>query len=96
MKKCPPCTEATAHPRPGFRLERPPDNEINKLLADEAALRRHIPPIFKGYLRLGASICGEPALDREFKTIDFFILVDIKNVPERYIRHFKYDEGAAS
>ncbi|NBU99025.1 MAG: GNAT family N-acetyltransferase, partial [Spirochaetia bacterium] len=33
-----------------------------------------IPPLIKGYLRLGAKICGEPALDLEFGTTDFFIL----------------------
>ncbi|MBD3426287.1 MAG: GNAT family N-acetyltransferase [Candidatus Omnitrophica bacterium] len=93
VERCPPYSGATAYPRPGFRLERPPKKEIQKVLSDEKKLKRHIPPIFKGYLRLGASICGEPALDREFGTIDFFILVDIRNVPERYIRHFKYKNG---
>jgi putative hemolysin len=88
--KYPLCTIATAHPRPGFRLERPPDREIQKLLADEDELKKHIPPIFKGYLRLGARICGEPALDREFGTIDFFLLADVREAPERYTRHFKY------
>ena len=82
--------EFTVIPRPGFKLERPPDHEIEKVLADETALKKSIPPIFKGYLRLGAFICGDPALDREFGTIDFFVLVDINNVPIRYKRHFNY------
>ena len=82
--------EFTVVPRPGFRLKRPPDPEIEKVLSDKAALKKYIPPIFKGYLRLGALICGDPAVDRAFGTIDFFILVDINKVPERYIRHFKY------
>ncbi|MEA3490023.1 MAG: GNAT family N-acyltransferase [Candidatus Omnitrophota bacterium] len=85
-------TDFSVKPRPGFVLKKPPDHEIKKILADKDALRKHIPPIFKGYLRLGARICGEPALDREFGTIDFFILVDINNVPQRYLRHFRYKE----
>ncbi|MCM8790473.1 MAG: GNAT family N-acetyltransferase [Candidatus Omnitrophica bacterium] len=77
-------------PRPGFKVARPPRNDIKKLLSDEAALRKKIPPIFKGYLRLGGRICGEPALDREFGTIDFFVLVDVSKVPARYKNHFNY------
>lgn len=80
-------------PRPGFRLKRPPDQKINKILEDKRALIKLIPPIFKGYLRLGGRICGDPAIDREFGTIDFFIMVDITQLPERYIRHFNYKEN---
>jgi len=82
--------EFSVIPRPGFKLERPPWHEIEKILTDKKALQKNIPPLFKGYLRLGAKICGEPALDREFGTIDFFILIDINNVPARYKRHFNY------
>ncbi len=80
----------TVEPRPGFVLKRPPQHEINKLLLKEDFLRKSIPPIFKGYLRLGAFICGAPALDKDFGTIDFFILLDVNKVPERYLKHFKY------
>ena len=44
--------------------------------------------MFKGYLRLGAKICGEPVFDHEFGTIDFLILLDVSGLPERYIKHF--------
>lgn len=77
-------------PRPGFRLSRPPQHEIERLVKDESFMKKNIPPIFKGYIRLGGLICGEPALDSEFGTIDFFILVDINKVPIRYKRHFNY------
>jgi putative hemolysin len=87
------CRDFTVIPRPGFTLQRPPNHEIEKVLADEASLRKKIPPIFKGYLRLGGLICGHPALDREFGTIDFFILVDINKVPRRYKHHFNYREN---
>ena len=77
-------------PRPGFVLKRPSEQEVLKILSDTKSLIKHIPPIFKGYLRLGGLICGDPALDREFGTIDFFILVDITKVPERYQKRFNY------
>jgi len=40
-----------------------------------------IPPLMRAYLTLGASICGAPALDREFKTIDFLTWMDLENLP---------------
>lgn len=84
--------EFSVIPRPGFRLPRPSKREIRRVLSDNNMVKKFIPPLFKGYLRLGASICGEPALDREFGTIDYFIMVDITKVPERYTRHFKYKQ----
>src|SRR5438552_2509794 len=35
------------------------------------------PRLLRAYLSIGAQICGEPAMDREFKTIDFLTLLDI-------------------
>lgn len=36
-----------------------------------------IPKLLRAYLSLGAKICGPPALDRQFKTIDFLTLMDL-------------------
>jgi putative hemolysin len=36
-----------------------------------------IPKLLRAYLSIGAKICGPPALDRRFKTIDFLTLLDI-------------------
>lgn len=35
-----------------------------------------IPKLFRAYLRFGAKVCGPPAIDREFQTIDYFVLFD--------------------
>ena len=43
----------------------------------------HIPKLFRAYLRHGAKIIGAPAIDREFGTVDFLLLVDVENLPER-------------
>jgi len=32
-------------------------------------------------LSIGAKICGPPALDRQFKTIDFLTLLDLDSLP---------------
>jgi putative hemolysin len=38
------------------------------------------PRLLRAYLNLGARICGEPAIDREFKTIDFLTLLDLESL----------------
>lgn len=40
-----------------------------------------IPKLLRAYLAMGAKICGAPALDREFQTIDFLTLLDLERLP---------------
>jgi len=47
-----------------------------------------IPPLIKGYLRLGAYIAGAPAWDPEFNCADLFILMPVLRMNERYAKHF--------
>ncbi|MFA5826127.1 MAG: GNAT family N-acyltransferase [Gallionellaceae bacterium] len=47
-----------------------------------------IPPLIKGYLRLGAYIGGEPAWDPDFNCADLFILLPVARMNERYVKHF--------
>lgn len=46
------------------------------------------PPLVKGYLRLGAKICGAPAWDPDFNTADFLTLLRLSDMHPRYARHF--------
>jgi putative hemolysin len=41
-----------------------------------------IPKLLRAYLATGAQICGPPAMDREFRTIDFLTLLDLGRVPK--------------
>lgn len=47
-----------------------------------------LPRLFEAYLRFGAKVCGPPAIDRAFKTIDFLVLLDAAAVGERTRRLF--------
>ena len=47
-----------------------------------------LPKLFGTYLRIGAKICGEPVIDRQFKTIDFFVIFDVTTIAERYYKMF--------
>jgi putative hemolysin len=55
-------------------------------LADGGAAT--LPPLVKGYLRLGAYVCGEPAWDPDFNTADLAILVPLARIGPRYARRF--------
>jgi putative hemolysin len=46
-----------------------------------AAEAPKIPKLLRAYLTIGAKICGPPALDRQFKTIDFLTLLDLQVLP---------------
>ncbi len=47
-----------------------------------------VPPLLQGYLRLGAWICGAPAFDPDFGCADFYVLLSLDRVDQRYLRHF--------
>jgi putative hemolysin len=47
-----------------------------------------IPKLLSAYLSVGAFICGPPAIDREFKTIDFLTLLDLPSLPERTVERY--------
>jgi putative hemolysin len=65
--------------RPEFRTRPQPKYECPLAhLAEEAP---KIPKLLRAYLSIGARICGPPALDREFKTIDFLTLLDLETLP---------------
>lgn len=56
------------------------------------ALRRDMqvscPALIKGYLRLGAYICGEPAWDPDFNTADMLVMLPLSRMNRRYAAHF--------
>jgi putative hemolysin len=44
--------------------------------------------LLRAYLTIGAKICGPPAIDREFGTIDFLTLLDLRTLPAIVHTHF--------
>ena len=47
-----------------------------------------LPRLFHTYLRFGAKACSPPAIDRRFKTIDFFVIFDLETIDEKYRQMF--------
>ena len=68
-------------PRPGFECEIL--EPIIRLTPEP-----DLPQLMQLYLGYGARICGGPAIDREFKTIDFLMLFDLASLDERRYRMF--------
>ncbi|MEV7085271.1 GNAT family N-acyltransferase [Streptomyces sp. NPDC093085] len=53
-----------------------------------AAAPAELPPLLRGYLRLGAWVCGAPAHDPEFDVADLYVLLSMRRTNPRYLRHF--------
>lgn len=62
--------------------------QVRELEVIEFSRKVEIPRLMRAYLTLGARICGEPALDREFKTIDFLTLIDLRSLGPRAMAKF--------
>jgi putative hemolysin len=65
-------------PTPAFTMPRP---------SGEADAQR-APKLLRAYLAIGAKICGEPAIDHEFRTIDFLTLLDLQTLHPRVAARF--------
>ncbi|MEV7782535.1 GNAT family N-acyltransferase [Kitasatospora sp. NPDC088351] len=52
------------------------------------AERAPLPALLRGYLRLGAWVCGAPAHDPDFATADLYVLLSLERTDPRYLRHF--------
>lgn len=55
-----------------------------------------LPPLIKGYLRLGGSVGDGAFIDYDFSTTDVFIMVQTKLVSERYRSHYERKNDSES
>lgn len=71
----------------------PPEYRVRPLRPWEPAgveppRRVVLPPLLKGYLRLGAWVCGPPAVDADFGVADLFVLLGLDQLDQRYLSYF--------
>ncbi|MEB3983749.1 GNAT family N-acetyltransferase [Mycobacterium sp. 663a-19] len=57
--------------------------------------RPTVPPLLRGYLRLGAQVCGEPAHDPDFGVGDFCVLLNKQRADTRYLRRLRSVSAAS-
>jgi putative hemolysin len=70
------------------RLQTTPQPAFAMPLISEENASDSIPKLLRAYLAAGAKICGPPALDREFRTIDFLTLLDLETLHPRVYARF--------
>jgi L-ornithine Nalpha-acyltransferase len=55
---------------------------------DDALVARTLPPLLKGYLRLGCYIGEGAVIDHQFNSTDVFVLLPVANINSRYFARF--------
>jgi L-ornithine Nalpha-acyltransferase len=70
-------------------------NRMSKEAIDPKAALRALPPLIKGYLRLGAYIGDGAVIDHEFGTTDVLIVLPVSAIKQRYFEHFDLSRRAA-
>lgn len=50
--------------------------------------KKVIPPLFQAYLKAGAKVCGEAALDSKFKCVDFLTVLNMGELTKAYEKKF--------
>ncbi len=69
---------------------------LKKKQIDNRQALREMPPLIKGYLRVGGVIGKGGVIDHQFNTLDVCLLVETGNVASRYQRHYLEDKAAVS
>jgi L-ornithine Nalpha-acyltransferase len=61
---------------------------LPKEAVDPRAALHELPPLIKGYLRLGAAFGAGAVIDRQFGTTDVLVILPVSAINPRYIDHF--------
>ena len=83
----PPELRARTLPAHFVEMDRLPAERI-----DARATARTLPPLLKGYLRVGAMVGDGAFIDRQFNTVDVFVVMPVAQITRRYAGRF--DLGA--
>jgi putative hemolysin len=65
-----------------------PMNRMSREAVDPKAALHALPPLLKGYLRVGATVGDGAVIDRQFGTTDVFVVLPVSAISRRYIDHF--------
>lgn len=63
--------------------------ELACLVQEPEPGKTHIPRLMRTYLSLGATICSEPAMDTQFKTVDYLALFDLGSMHPSRLAFFQ-------
>jgi putative hemolysin len=71
-------------------------NMMPREAVNARAALKALPPLIKGYLRVGAYVGDGAVIDRQFGTTDVFIIVPVEAIKSRYFVHFGAPDEFAS
>jgi L-ornithine Nalpha-acyltransferase len=63
-------------------------NMLPKEAVDARAAMKALPPLIKGYLRVGAYVGDGAVIDHQFGTTDVFVIMPVEAIRTRYFNHF--------
>ena len=78
-----------------FMARRPRAEPLAMPAVEPQAADVELPKLFGTYLRYGALVCGPPAIDEEFKTIDFLVVLDANQLAPHVLKLFFNDFRAS-
>lgn len=55
---------------------------------DARTIKKQIPSLLRSYMNAGAKIYGKPALDIEFRCIDFLTIIDLENLNSMFKKRY--------
>jgi putative hemolysin len=73
-----------------------PMNLMAKDKVNPKSALKSVPPLIKGYLRLGAFVGDGAVIDRQFGTTDVLIVLPVENIDPRYFEHYGQPEERRS
>lgn len=87
-----------AAPKPGWEVRAQQGRGISTAMVEEPAVDakraiRALPPLVKGYLRLGARFAREAVVDPHFDTTDVLVILPVADINPRYVNHYGADAG---
>ncbi len=65
--------------------------ELGRFSGNERRALASLPPLLKGYLRLGAKIGSHAVIDKQFGTIDVLVVLKVADINPRYLAHYGAD-----
>jgi L-ornithine Nalpha-acyltransferase len=80
----PPELRVRAHPDDAVDMARLPLGSYDTRLAARA-----LPPLIKGYLRVGATVGSGAFVDHRFRTTDVFVVMPVERISARYSQRFR-------
>jgi putative hemolysin len=63
-------------------------NRLRPSAIDQKAALHALPPLIKGYLRIGAKFGDGAVVDRQFGTTDVLVILPVSTINARYVAHF--------